>query len=300
MQPFFSIIIPTYNRAHLLPRAIQSVIDQTCEDWELIIIDDGGSDGTEEVVLGFQDDRIQYYWQENAELNGARNKGIAKASGAFIGFLDDDDELASQHLFFHQEMIKSLDHKLAIYKSGVSVVEKSGAINKHRLFDRSKENAVEYILEEQQGIHSFTFSREIFDTLKFDEEYKLFDDDHFLIRAYLQFELIQIPEYTVLYHKHEANRTELYTQRVGYFENYIDAFEDVVQKYGSEILRYTTTKNLSLLKSRIYLNQSIKMMILGEYKVAFEQMIRGNNVYLSLLNWKYYVRFIIGFFKSNV
>ena len=78
MPPFFSIIIPTYNRAHLISMAIDSVIAQTFENWELIIVDDGSTDNTKELVDNYCsiDKRIRYIYQENAERSAARNNGI--------------------------------------------------------------------------------------------------------------------------------------------------------------------------------------------------------------------------------
>jgi glycosyltransferase involved in cell wall biosynthesis len=90
-MPYFSVILPTYNRAHLLPKAIQSLVDQTFGDWELIIVDDGSTDDTKAVVEKFQDERIRYVYQENQERSAARNNGINQAKGTFICFLDSDD-----------------------------------------------------------------------------------------------------------------------------------------------------------------------------------------------------------------
>lgn len=90
-MPFFSIILPTYNRAHFLPKAIESVLKQTFEDWELIIVDDGSTDNTKEVVAKYNDSRIRYFFQENQERSAARNNGIDQAQGEYICFLDSDD-----------------------------------------------------------------------------------------------------------------------------------------------------------------------------------------------------------------
>lgn len=88
-----SIIIPTYNRAKFLPRAIESVQKQTNEDWELIISDDGSTDNTEEVVSKYLDDvRIKYIKNKNAGATAARNSGAKLAKYDFITFLDSDDE----------------------------------------------------------------------------------------------------------------------------------------------------------------------------------------------------------------
>ena len=95
-----SIILCTYNRANLLPNAIRSVLKQIYHDWELIIIDDGSSDNTYDVMKHFlqQDTRIIYFFQQNKGLANARNRGLAIAQGEFICFVDSDDELALTHL----------------------------------------------------------------------------------------------------------------------------------------------------------------------------------------------------------
>lgn len=88
-----SIIIPTHNRAHLISRAIQSIIEQTYTNWELIIVDDGSTDNTEEVLQPFlKDPRIDYLKKENSGAAHSRNVGVEKASGEWITFLDSDDE----------------------------------------------------------------------------------------------------------------------------------------------------------------------------------------------------------------
>jgi glycosyltransferase involved in cell wall biosynthesis len=86
-----SIIIPTYNRAHLVAEAIESALDQTNSDFELIVVDDGSTDNTEEIVRSFRDDRLKYVKQSNQGVSAARNTGIATAKGEFIAFLDHDD-----------------------------------------------------------------------------------------------------------------------------------------------------------------------------------------------------------------
>ena len=106
MNPYFSIIIPAFNRAHLISKAIDSVIAQTFEDWELIIVDDGSTDNTKDLICNYQekDSRINYIFQKNAERSAARNNGIANAKGEYICFLDSDDywcdkqKLQMQHL----------------------------------------------------------------------------------------------------------------------------------------------------------------------------------------------------------
>ena len=99
----FSIIIPTYNRANLIGKAIDSVLAQTYHNWELIIIDDGSTDNTRDVVRSYNDNRIKYFYQENRGRSAARNYGIDISKGDYISFLDDDDYYLENFLeeFFH-------------------------------------------------------------------------------------------------------------------------------------------------------------------------------------------------------
>ncbi len=87
-----SVIIPTYNRAHLIKRSAMSVLNQTYGNLELIIVDDGSTDNTEEVVKSIDDDRVIYIKQPNQGACAARNNGIDHAQGEFIAFQDSDDE----------------------------------------------------------------------------------------------------------------------------------------------------------------------------------------------------------------
>ena len=100
-QPVFSVIIPTYNREKLLKRAIDSIISQTYKNFELIIVDDGSIDHTEELVENYKDDRIIYIYKENGGQNSALNKGIESAKGEYIGFCDSDDSWLSNKLEKH-------------------------------------------------------------------------------------------------------------------------------------------------------------------------------------------------------
>ena len=93
MKPAVSVIIPCYNHAHYLCRAVQSVLAQTYADWEAIIVDDGSTDNTREVATRFSDPRVRYIYQENRGLSAARNTGISAAQGSYLAFLDADDEL---------------------------------------------------------------------------------------------------------------------------------------------------------------------------------------------------------------
>ena len=81
VAPFFSVVIPAYNRARVLPGAIDPVLQQTDQDFEIIVVDDGSTDNPRAVVEDFQDPRIRYEWKENGGGGSARNRGIDRARG---------------------------------------------------------------------------------------------------------------------------------------------------------------------------------------------------------------------------
>ncbi len=93
-----SIVIPLYNKETYIGRTLQSVLAQTFQDFEIIIIDDGSTDNGADVVRSFQDNRIKLFQQENKGVSIARNKGVALAKSDFIAFLDADDEWLPGHL----------------------------------------------------------------------------------------------------------------------------------------------------------------------------------------------------------
>jgi len=95
-----SVIIPTYNRMHIIKDAIETVLNQSYQNFEIVIVDDGSTDNTQEVVKNFNDSRIKYIYQSNSgKPSIARNTGIKQASGNFIAFLDSDD-------FWHPQMLE--------------------------------------------------------------------------------------------------------------------------------------------------------------------------------------------------
>lgn len=99
MNPFFSIIIPTYNRSQSLSLAVNSVLEQSFGNYELIIIDDGSNDDTPNIIkLYLSNKRIIYHFQQNKGVCGARNKGASLAKGRYLLFLDSDDSVSKNWL----------------------------------------------------------------------------------------------------------------------------------------------------------------------------------------------------------
>ena len=126
MSVIVSVIIPCYNHAHYLPVALNSVLAQTCTDWEAIIVDDGSTDNTRAVAAQFTDPRIHYLHQENQGLSAARNAGIRAAQGPYLAFLDADDEWASSFLERSINIMRVQEQEVAGVVTGNLFIDPEG------------------------------------------------------------------------------------------------------------------------------------------------------------------------------
>lgn len=134
--PGISVILPTFERGHLLPRSIASVLAQTFRDWELVVIDDGSTDNTAQVVRAWSKKTpwIRYIHQDNQGVGAARNRGIAHARGHYIACLDSDDEYLPNHLESRLDLLHR--HGLDLVQGGVRVLGKEWTVdffNPHQL-----------------------------------------------------------------------------------------------------------------------------------------------------------------------
>lgn len=174
--PTFSIILPTYNRRSLLPRAVKSVLVQEFTNWELIIIDDGSTDDTKEYVSGILNDKIHYHYQENKGRSAARNEGIEKALGEYVCFLDSDDELLPSYLSFFHRNLNNSNHKL--FLSGAGLIDNKSVVKIIPSSDRS--SCIVQCLEGYFNLMPFCFHKSLLLTQRFDtalyygEDYKFF------------------------------------------------------------------------------------------------------------------------------
>ncbi|GMV53944.1 MAG: hypothetical protein AMXMBFR68_17360 [Ignavibacteria bacterium] len=110
-RPLFSVVICTWNRAHLLPRALNSLLTQTWSDWEAIVVDDAGTDSTSVVVQNYMERDPRLLYHRVAQQGGtaaARNTGILLTSGDWVTFLDSDDEYLPSHLEKRMHLITDI------------------------------------------------------------------------------------------------------------------------------------------------------------------------------------------------
>ena len=124
-RPAISVVIPTYNRAAIVPKAIESALAQSAAPAEIIVVDDGSKDDTRAVLASYGD-RIRAISQENAGLSGARNTGIQAATSEWIAFLDDDDEFVPERLAIATETI-GLHPEVDVHATNTALVNEDGS-----------------------------------------------------------------------------------------------------------------------------------------------------------------------------
>ncbi len=124
-MPRFSVIMPAYNRHHLIRAAVESVLNQTFADFELIVVDDGSTDGTLEVLRDLADDRVTLMQQANAGPGAARNRGMQQAAGDYIAFLDSDDLYLPWTLQTYADAIEQADEPSMLISAAKEFAEEN-------------------------------------------------------------------------------------------------------------------------------------------------------------------------------
>lgn len=168
---YFSIIIPTYNRAWCIERAMKSVLAQDFRDWEMIIVDDGSTDNTKDIVEEYlSDSRIRYFYKENGGVGSARNLGMEQASGRYLMFLDSDDEFVANALNIIQIAVsKYEDAKMFSFRA---VDERGKQISyTDKIFGDRRIDFVDFISQRYiKGEAFLVYKKTIFEGNKFDED----------------------------------------------------------------------------------------------------------------------------------
>lgn len=202
-KPLVSIVMPTYNRAHVLPYAIQSVLNQTYTELELIIVDDNSADNTRDVVDSFRDERIRYIKNEpNLKLPRALNKGFSAANGAYLTWTSDDNTYANNAV---EKMVAALqtgncDFVYADYFLFADLDEAGKPIDaRHeRLPGRLQLEKINHI-----GA-CFLYTRKVYEEVgQYDPELFLVEDYDYFIRITNRFATCHIAEPLYFFRRHD-------------------------------------------------------------------------------------------------
>ena len=108
-----SVVIPVYNGEEYVKRCIDSVLSQTYTDYEMIVVNDGSTDSSEQIIKGIKSDKIKYIYQKNKGAAAARNRGISEAKGEYLFFLDSDDAIREDAFLYLVNRISGCDMVVA-------------------------------------------------------------------------------------------------------------------------------------------------------------------------------------------
>ncbi len=244
-----SVVVTTYNRSELVTRAIDSVLDQTLDEFELIVVDDASEDDTSEVVRRYDDQRLEYVRHDtNRHLSAARNTGIDRAEGQYIAFLDDDDEWLPTKLERQVELFESGAPSLGLVYCWMNHYDGEDVIKRYRP-SLSGDIFPETLGGQPLGNGSTLLIRSaVFDDISgFDESLRRGIDGDFIRRVCRSYNIDYVPEVLVRYHiGHESNRITA-TDRKG-IENAIRGQRTKLKKFESELERYPTRRAAILSK----------------------------------------------------
>ncbi len=290
-NPTVSVIIPTYNRAHLIGRAIQSVLNQTYQDFEVIVVDDGSIDNTEKIVKSFNDPRIRYIRHEkNKGAAAARNTGIRAARGKYIAFQDSDDEWLSEKLEKQMKIFENAPAEVGVVYTDVWRI--TG--DKKRYFYSPEIMPEDGIIYEQAldyrvmniGIQTALIKKEVFDKAgMFDEKIPRFIDLEFFIKVSKHYYFYHIGEPLVNYFDTDqsisANTKAL-----------IAARKLILEKYFKDI-----EKDKKVL-SKHYFSIGVNLCLNNNFKEGRSYLIKA--IQTRPLNIKFILATFISFLGENI
>jgi len=203
--PTVSVIIPTYNRAHLIGKAVKSVLNQTYQDFEIIVVDDGSTDNTEEVMKSFNNFKIRYICHsDNRGISVARNIGIRASRGEYIALLDSDDEWLPEKLDKQVDVLQNESPEVGVVCSwSYNIDEKGNYISKRCLPKKGGYIYEDLLSTNPISVPTVLIRKECFNRVSlFDDLLNAQEDWDMWIRIakYYRFALIKVP--LVKYRKH--------------------------------------------------------------------------------------------------
>lgn len=217
-SPTLSIVMPTHNRAGYISIAIESVLQQTYQDWELLIVDDGSTDDTKSVVEPFlkRDARIRYIHQDqNKGIAFTRNNGVAQARGRYIAMLDSDDAWASPDKLARQIAVLNADPELGIIGTWLEIIDEKGVHTGQQLSYAQDDAGIrsKEIYKNAFAQSSVIFRKEAFEKAGgYDGRFVVTDDHDLWLKIGRSYRFATLPSYDLLYRKHSGNITR--TRRI--------------------------------------------------------------------------------------
>lgn len=284
--PYFSIIIPTYNRGHLLLKTIESVLTQEYKDFEVLIVDDGSTDNTEEIVRTVSDKRVTYFKKENGERGAARNFGFGKSKGVYVNFFDSDDLMYPNHLVAAKAMIES-NSQPEWFHLGYDFKLPDGTITK-RVDDFTDLTSDEILFDNKLSCNGVFVHREILKLFPFVEDRTLAssEDWELWIRLVCRFKLHYSNEITstVVNHDQRSIRTISPDKVVARDLIFIEKLKDdpqVLKWYGDRFSKFVADRFTYFMLCYSEQRNSSAMWGWAVKAMKIRPSIIGNNRFLA-------------------
>ena len=248
---FFSVVIPVYNKANFLAQTLQSVIDQSFEDFEVIIVNDGSTDKSLEVINQFKDKRFQVFSQNNQGASMARNFGIEKSQSKWIALLDADDIWHENHLEEIYKAIQKLPKAEVV--STAYQIELHYNFIKQPDYSKPKPKEISYIddyfayslIDPLFWTSTLAFKKSCFISIgSFDTQLSTGEDVDLIIRLALKYKLGYNPIATLSYKRHTENNLSTYSH-LSETRKYIDKHK-INEKNNQSLKIYLDINRYSL------------------------------------------------------
>lgn len=242
-MPEVSVNICCYNSEKFIHRSLESVLNQTYKDFEVIVIDDGSKDRTGEIIKGYKDPRIKYFYQENRGLSASRNRAIELSSGEYIALIDHDDIWLPEKLQKQIQLFRNKQGIDLVFSNCIVENEKKG---KKSLFFLETENFHEnpvgkFFERDYMPLLTVVFKKNIVrDIGGFSEEFISGMDYDFIFRFLKKYKFDYIREPLAIYVLHGANTLlqfskKAYEEELQVINRHIGAFPEVVKKDQEKI-----------------------------------------------------------------
>ena len=198
-----SVIIPCYNHAAYLPKAIESILTQTYNKYEIIVVDDGSTDNTKQVTEAYVN--VQYVYQRNGGLSAARNTGIAHSTGEYLLFLDADDWLPADAFDINLRYL-SQNEEAAFVSGGHQKVDNNGVVLEEQREQVTSNHYPQFLQGNYIGMHATVlYRRWVFDYFTFDTTLRACEDYDLYLKVSRKFPVIHHQELIAFYRIHDSN-----------------------------------------------------------------------------------------------
>jgi glycosyltransferase involved in cell wall biosynthesis len=209
-RPAVSVVIPTFNRANYIREAIQSVLDQTFKDFEIIVVDDGSTDGTQQAVASFHDARIRYLRERHRGIGASMNAGIAASTGAYVARLDSDDTWLPNMLAIETAALEKNPDLGAVYARAEAMNEQGQRLPTGRGMPLRypEDSFLSMLYEDSTSTITTIVRRACFEKAgPYDESLTTSEDWDMALRISRHYPLLFIDEVVARFRLHETNIT---------------------------------------------------------------------------------------------